>query len=206
MASLFTPAVMVIATLSFLCWFSASATGNVPLAWLTPQERNEGPFLFSLLFWISVVTVSCPCCLGLATPTAVMVGTGVGAKLGILLKGGDAFQSAQEVTAVVMDKTGTMTTGKAVVSDEVWVGRGQEDLPHLLTMAATVERGSEHPVGQAILRHAMGKGCEPMEVSRHKGGREAGTGSLQEGSEIGVETFITATTTTTALWCSAACP
>lgn len=193
LATLFTPTVMVIATLSFMCWFTAAHTGHVPAHWL----QGQSPFLFSLLFWISVVTISCPCSLGLATPTAVMVGTGVGARLGILLKGGEAFQSAHEVTAVVLDKTGTLSTGKAMVSDEVvFVSKAsgnssEEDLHccqgnlnlhddnqkkkkegsshsssscYLMTMAATVEKGSEHPVGQAILRHAKGRGCEPLEV------------------------------------------
>jgi len=69
------------------------------------------------------------------------------------------------VTAVVLDKTGTITTGKPVVSDEIWIGSGKEDIGYLLQAAATAERGSEHPVGQAILRHAKGKGTDPQEVS-----------------------------------------
>lgn len=93
--------------------YFAAKTGHVPTHWLSPEERTQGPFLFSLLFWISVVTVACPCAMGLSTPTAVMVGTGVGANLGILIKGGDAFQSASEVSAVILDKTGTLTTGKS---------------------------------------------------------------------------------------------
>ncbi|KAM3567456.1 hypothetical protein VYU27_010398, partial [Nannochloropsis oceanica] len=141
----------------------------------------ETPVTFALTIWISVITVACPCALGLATPTAVMVGTGVGARLGILIKGGDAFQAACDVTAVVFDKTGTLTTGKAVVTDEVPVAsllpeegkeEGNAERPsqeeeeekqarkRLLALAAAVETGSEHPVAQPILERLLAH-CTP---------------------------------------------
>ena len=196
LASYFTPAVMSIASAAFLLWWLAGRLHAVPPAWLTEDDRAQSPLVFALTVWISVITVACPCALGLATPTAVMVGTGVGARLGILIKGGDAFQAAHSVTAVVLDKTGTLTTGKAVVTDEVpllpeaeatavaavataaaaasatkppsssavagsgsgsgsRVGRARDEL---LALAAAVEQGSEHPVAQAILRQAKGRG------------------------------------------------
>src|SRR5690606_19074087 len=101
------------------------------------------------------IVISCPCALGLATPTAVMVGTTVGASNGILIKGGPAFETAHRVSTVVFDKTGTLTSGKPTVTDTVVIDdsvsdRTMDPRAFLLQCAATVEQGSEHPLGQAI--------------------------------------------------------
>jgi Cu+-exporting ATPase len=107
---------------------------------------------FALGIFISILVIACPCALGLATPTAIMVGTGKGAEYGILIKGGEALETAHTVTAVILDKTGTITEGKPQVTDVIPV-EGRER-PWLLSLAAAAESGSEHPLGQAVVDHA----------------------------------------------------
>ncbi|KAK4759676.1 hypothetical protein SAY87_022807 [Trapa incisa] len=112
-ASIFVPTVVAMALLTFLGWYTAGTLGAYPEGWL---PKNGNHFVFSLMFSISVVVIACPCALGLATPTAVMVATGVGANNGVLIKGGDALERAQKVKYVMLDKTGTLTQGKANVT------------------------------------------------------------------------------------------
>lgn len=99
--------------MDILCRYLAGIFGAYPKEWL-PENGNY--FVFSLMFAISVVVIACPCALGLATPTAIMVATGVGAKNGVLIKGGDALERAQKIKYVIFDKTGTLTQGKATVT------------------------------------------------------------------------------------------
>lgn len=142
-SSYFVPAVMAIATLSFIAWYL-----------LGPEPR----ITLALTTFISVLIVACPCALGLATPTAIMVGTGRGAELGVLIRGGEALEKAHRVTAIVLDKTGTLTRGKPEVTDVVAVNSlAQRDL---LALAASAERGSEHPFGEAIVRRATELGID----------------------------------------------
>ncbi|PNY17710.1 copper-transporting ATPase ran1-like protein [Trifolium pratense] len=112
-ASIFVPTVISLALLTFLSWYIAGSIGAYPDEWL---PENGTHFVFALMFSISVVVIACPCALGLATPTAVMVATGVGANNGVLIKGGDALERAQMVKYVIFDKTGTLTQGKASVT------------------------------------------------------------------------------------------
>lgn len=129
-----------------------------------------------MLFAISVVVISCPCALGLATPTAIMVGTSVGAFNGILIKGGVAFEMAHRIDTVIFDKTGTLTVGKPCVTDEVLCpiatsgfGSSSEDslrrekVNRMVRLAATAEQASEHPLAFAVLSHAKGLGL-PLEL------------------------------------------
>ena len=116
-------------------------------AWLLTGHSVE----FSLSVGISVLVISCPCALGLATPTAIMVGTGRGAVNGILIKSAEALETAHSVTTVVLDKTGTITQGKPVVTDVLPVGTGRDEL---LTIAASLEKRSEHPLAEAITAEA----------------------------------------------------
>lgn len=110
-------------------------------------------FLLALMFGIAVLVIACPCALGLATPTAVMVGTGVGAQHGILIKGGDALERGHKVNAIVFDKTGTLTEGRPqVVATQVADGRVPES--DMLLLAASIEHASEHPLATAIIVHA----------------------------------------------------
>ncbi|MDR2202555.1 MAG: heavy metal translocating P-type ATPase [Clostridiales bacterium] len=108
---------------------------------------------FALKIFVSVLVIACPCALGLATPTAIMVGTGAGAKNGILIKGGEALEAAHKIKTVVLDKTGTITEGKPEVTDIICADKNAESV--LLQIAASAERGSEHPLGEAIVRAAQ---------------------------------------------------
>ncbi|SJZ49022.1 heavy metal translocating P-type ATPase [Garciella nitratireducens] len=113
---------------------------------------------FSLTIFISVLVIACPCSLGLATPTAIMVATGKGAEYGVLIKGGEALETAHKIKTIVFDKTGTITQGKPVVTDIISLGnRNQEKL---LQIAASAEKGSEHPLGEAIVKEAEKKGIK----------------------------------------------
>jgi Cu+-exporting ATPase len=138
----FVPVVCVIALAAGLAWFFGTG----------------GDLKFALTIFISVLVIACPCALGLATPTAIMVGTGKGAENGVLIKGGEALETAHKVNTIVFDKTGTITEGKPAVTDTLAVGGVSSD--RLLLITASAERGSEHPLGQAIVAGAREKGME----------------------------------------------
>jgi len=139
-AGIFVPVVIVIAILSFIIWLVFG-----------PEPR----MIYSLVTFITVLIIACPCALGLATPTSIMVGTGKGAENGILIKGGEALEMAHRIQTIVLDKTGTITTGKPQVTDVIAVGKMDAD--ELLRLAAVAEQHSEHPLGQAIVAYAKEK-------------------------------------------------
>jgi Cu+-exporting ATPase len=141
-AAHFVPSVLGIAVATFAAW----------LAFGPPPALTH-----ALVNFVSVLIIACPCALGLATPTSVMVGLGKGAELGILIKNGDALEQAHRLTTVVLDKTGTLTTGQLSVHAVLPLG-GNRTEEEVLAAAATAEQGSEHPVGKAIVRHARDKG------------------------------------------------
>jgi Cu+-exporting ATPase len=134
----FVPAIVVIALVVFAIWWTVT-----------------GDFTPAFVRLVAVLVIACPCALGLATPTAIMVGTGKGAENGILFKSSEALERAHQLSAVVLDKTGTLTKGQPEVTDVVPLG---EDFGDLLALAASVERGSEHPLGQAIVAEAERRG------------------------------------------------
>jgi Cu+-exporting ATPase len=134
-ASWFVPAVLIVAVLTFVGWL------------LTGYS-----FAYAMLSFVSVVVIACPCALGLATPTAIMVATGRGAELGILIRGGAPLEAARAITHVVFDKTGTLTSGKPTVTDIVAIHGFSNEV---LRIAASLERGSEHPLAAAIVRAAL---------------------------------------------------
>nr|XP_010910430.2 copper-transporting ATPase HMA5 [Elaeis guineensis] len=145
----FVPLVIILAFFTWLGWFLAGKFNGYPKSWI-PSSMDS--FQLALQFGISVMVIACPCALGLATPTAVMVGTGVGASQGVLIKGGQALESAHKVDCVVFDKTGTLTTGKPVVVST-------RLLKHMLLRdfyeyVAAAEVNSEHPLAKAIVQHA----------------------------------------------------
>ncbi|MQC01605.1 copper-translocating P-type ATPase [Limosilactobacillus reuteri] len=143
-SNVFVPAVMIIAILTFMIWYSfVGAT-----------------FVQALLFAVSVIVIACPCALGLATPTALMVGTARSAKMGVLIKNGEVLQEVSNIDTVVFDKTGTITVGKPVVTDIVG------DAKKVLTIAASLEESSEHPLASAILQKAKNKEISPVKVDK----------------------------------------
>ena len=151
--SVFVPFVLVLAVATFVAWLALPETLRSVAAWAAnglPWVRVEGVTQWSLaaLAAISVLVIACPCAMGLATPTALMVGTGWGAEHGILIRHGEAIQALRNVRAVVFDKTGTLTHGRPSVTDVVPAPGCRED--NLLQLAGAVERYSEHPVAQAI--------------------------------------------------------
>lgn len=125
------------------------------LGWYFLGEESG---IFSLTIFISVLVIACPCALGLATPTAIMVGTGKGAEYGVLIKSGVALETAHKIQTIVFDKTGTITEGKPKVTDIVTVNGIQQE--ELIQLAASAEKGSEHPLGEAIVKDAEDKGLE----------------------------------------------
>lgn len=143
----FVPVVCVIAVLAGVAWYLG--TGSLELA---------------LTRFTAVLVIACPCALGLATPTAIMVGTGKGAENGILIKGGEALETAHKINTIIFDKTGTITEGKPTVTDVLTVNGVEKD--RLLQITASAEKGSEHPLGQAIVRGAEDAGFELLSMER----------------------------------------
>jgi Cu+-exporting ATPase len=136
----FTPAVMILAILGFMIWYSFGP---------------EPAVAYALIVFVTVLIIACPCALGLATPTSLMVGIGKGAEYGILIRSGEALETAHKLNTIVLDKTGTITEGEPSVTDVVAV---DGDEATVLRMAASVERASEHPLGEAIVESAQSRG------------------------------------------------
>ncbi|MBD2109567.1 heavy metal translocating P-type ATPase [Nodosilinea sp. FACHB-13] len=136
----FVPMVMAIAILTFIVWYNVM--GNVTMALITT---------------VGVLIIACPCALGLATPTSIMVGTGKGAENGILIKGADSLELAHKIQTIVLDKTGTITQGKPTVTDYLTVNGTATEL-HLLKLAGSLERNSEHPLAEAVVNYAQSQG------------------------------------------------
>lgn len=161
----FIPAVLLVAVLSFIIWYFIF----------------NGTLLFSLTRLISVLVIACPCALGLATPTAVTVGIGRGAELGILIKNGEALERAEQLTAVVFDKTGTLTKGRPEVTDLLGFGY---DKDKMLKLVASVENNSQHPFAIAIVKKAKENKLDLMESEQFNTYEGKGVGARVEGKEI----------------------
>jgi len=203
-SAVFVPIVIGIAALTFLGWYFLGPA--------LPVNTDTNAFTRALINMVAVLVIACPCAMGLATPTAVMVGTGKGAELGVLLKNGEALERAGRITTVVLDKTGTITKGQPAVTDivtnqesriknhESANGRiGESTIPNpqlpiadyeLLRLAASVEKGSEHPLGEAIWAEATTRGLHLSEpegfqaetghgVSAEVDGRAVAVGNLR---------------------------
>ena len=147
-ASYFVPIVIGLAILASIGWLIAGESG-----------------VFALTIFISVLVIACPCALGLATPTAIMVGTGKGAEYGVLIKGGEALEVTHQIDTIVFDKTGTITEGKPVVTDIITTTISEDEL---LSIAASSEKGSEHPLGEAIVKGAEERNIKFKEISNFK--------------------------------------
>ncbi len=150
-AAVFVPSVIAIALITFALW------------WII-----GGGFVPAMIRLVAVLVIACPCALGLATPTAIMAGTGKGAERGILFKNSQALETAAHLDVIVLDKTGTLTQGKPAVTDLSLVGSFFESKEALLNTAASVEKGSEHPIGKAIVREAEHRGMTLREPSDFK--------------------------------------
>jgi Cu+-exporting ATPase len=168
-SAVFVPAVLVVAAITFLVWLIVGGVG----------------FTESLIFMIAVLVIACPCALGLATPTAIMVGTGKGAEHGVLFKNSEALERAHELTTVVLDKTGTITRGEPSVTDVVANdGLQPRDRDQLLRLAASAERGSEHPLGQAIVQAAQDEGLTLSEPEGFEAVAGQGVVATVEGRRV----------------------
>jgi Cu+-exporting ATPase len=162
----FVPVVILLAIIAFSSWLIFPETlhaitlwASNYLAWVNPEASNLTQAIFAT---VAVLVIACPCALGLATPTALMVGSGMGAENGILIRNGAAIQTVKDVKVIVFDKTGTITKGKPEVTDIISV---QNDNAKLMTLAASLEAKSDHPLGIAILNHLKEAKLSPLEVS-----------------------------------------
>jgi Cu+-exporting ATPase len=151
-SGIFTPVVLCIAIATFAAWFV-----------LAPIDIR---FTMALVNFVSVLIIACPCALGLATPTAIMVGTGRGAEEGVLIKGGESLEMAHRVDTVVLDKTGTITTGRPELTDVIPLGEISET--ELLRLTAAAERQSEHAIADAIVRGAQARNIDPAAISEFR--------------------------------------
>ena len=161
----FVPTVFVIAIASFALWMLSGETLS-----------------FSLTIFVSVLVIACPCALGLATPTAIMVGTGKGAENGILIKGGEALETTHKINTIIFDKTGTITEGKPTVTDIITTGIMDSD--SLLQITASAEKGSEHPLGDAIVKSAEDKGLELYPIEHFESITGQGINATIQGKQL----------------------
>ncbi|HEY0070412.1 MAG TPA: heavy metal translocating P-type ATPase [Chloroflexia bacterium] len=164
-AGVFVPVVLGIALLTFLTW------------WLLSGDPVRG-----LINAVAVLVIACPCAMGLATPTAIMVGTGRGAEKGVLVKGGTALEQANRVTTVLLDKTGTLTQGKPALTDAISLNGLSRD--HMLRLAAAAERGSEHPLGRAVADAESAGYTEPATVSAFRSVTGQGVTATVDGTRV----------------------
>ncbi len=166
-AAVFVPGVIGIALLTFILW------------WLM-----VGEFVPAMIRLVAVLVIACPCALGLATPTAIMAGTGKGAERGVLFKNSEALELASKLDTVVLDKTGTITVGKPAVVDVVCLDGNFANENEFLRLAASAERGSEHPLGRAIVAEATRRGLSLLEPKSFKASRGLGISAAVDGREV----------------------
>ncbi|NVO86271.1 heavy metal translocating P-type ATPase [Hymenobacter terrestris] len=166
-SAIFVPTVVVIAILTFVLWFDlAPAETRLPLA---------------LVNFVAVLIIACPCALGLATPTAIMVSTGKGAEHGVLIRNAEALEKAYQVNTVLLDKTGTITRGEPAVTDFVAPG---QDGAQLLQVVAAVERQSEHPLAEAVVRHADDQGGDKLTATDFRAVEGKGAAATVDGQAV----------------------
>ncbi len=186
----FVPAVILISFITFALWMAFGPA--------LPVNSDMTPFTRALITMVAVLVIACPCAMGLATPTAVMVGTGKGAEMGVLLKSSEALETAGRVKMIVLDKTGTITRGQPAVTDVLVLDKNLNE-KNLLTLAASVEKGSEHPLGEAVVAEAGTRGLKLFEpqgfqavaghgVQAQADGKMVAVGSPRMMDEIGIST------------------
>lgn len=172
-SAIFVPVVIGIAVLTFLAWYFIAPA---------PAAGMPGPFTRALMHAIAVLVIACPCAMGLATPTAVMVGTGKGAEAGILFKNSEALERAGRLQAIVLDKTGTLTRGQPAVTDII--SAPEFDVTELIRLAASVERGSEHPLGEALLAEANAREIRLSDPASFRAEAGQGVAGVIDGKEV----------------------
>lgn len=163
----FVPAVMILAVAAFVVWYLFG-----------PEPR----FVYATIVLVTTLIIACPCALGLATPTSLTVGIGKGAENGILIRSGDALQSAQKLDSIILDKTGTITRGEPALTDVVVAGAQQE--AEVLRLAASLERGSEHPLGEAIVKGAESRGLKLAATEAFAAIPGQGVGGRVDGHDV----------------------
>ncbi|MCC5785821.1 MAG: heavy metal translocating P-type ATPase [Phycisphaerales bacterium] len=188
--SYFVPAVLLIALASFTAWLFFAESLRPILHWgaaFLPWVNPELPaILLALLAAIAVLVIACPCALGLATPTALMVGSGIGAERGVLLRSGEAIQTMKDIRTIVLDKTGTITKGEPKLTD-VYATDGFDE-GEVLAMAASVEAGSEHPIARAVVDAAKERDVEVPKVEQFKSITARGVQGRVDGRTVRVGT------------------
>jgi Cu+-exporting ATPase len=184
--AIFVPIVIATAALTFLVWIFLPNQMNNILTWggqFLPWVNTDLPqIMLAISAMISVLVIACPCSLGLATPTTLMVGTGKGAQNGILIRRGEAIQTMKEVKAIILDKTGTITKGQPEVTDIIALGDFSEE--KVLVFAASLEQGSEHPIAKAILRRANQTRTEIRSLSKFQSLKGQGVKGYIENTEV----------------------
>jgi len=184
----FVPTVLLIAMATFILWMTFPGALTVVTRWASPLlpwvNLNQPLIMLAISATVATLVIACPCALGLATPTALMVGTGMGAERGILIRKGEAIQTMKEVKAVILDKTGTLTKGKPEVTDVVPIGDNSNDEDTVLYYAASVEQGSEHPLGKAIVEKAQERGIKLDDPEMFKAIRGMGVQGCVNGVEV----------------------
>jgi Cu+-exporting ATPase len=178
-SAVFVPVVIAIALLTFAAWYFV-------IPQITNYPFTDSPFTTALINMVAVLVIACPCAMGLATPTAVMVGTGKGAELGILFKNSGALERAGKVNVVILDKTGTITKGQPAVTDIITHSQLPITNDQLLHFAASVEKGSEHPLGESIWAEATSRGLSLVDVSGFKAEPGYGVQAEVDGREVAV--------------------
>ncbi len=166
-ASYFVPAVMIVAVVTFVVWYDFG-----------PEPRH----VHALVNFVAVMIIACPCALGLATPTAIMVSAGKGAQCGVLIKNGEALEKAAVIDTIILDKTGTVTTGKPSVVDVIVSDGFRRD--DLISLAASVEKRSEHPLAEAVVRYAGEQGIDTMDIDGFQSETGSGVEAVVDSARI----------------------
>jgi Cu+-exporting ATPase len=174
-SAIFVPIVILIAAATFIFWYFITPG--------IPALSSEDYLTRALINMVAVLVIACPCAMGMATPTAVMVGTGKGAENGILFRSADALERAGKITSVIMDKTGTITKGQPEVKTIIHLDQSMTE-DEFLKIAASVERGSEHPLGEALIAEAGNRNIELIEPERFSAVAGKGVRAIIEGREI----------------------
>ena len=194
---IFVPTVLVIATLTFLSWIIFPSFFQDIVYWASSflpwVQADLNSFTLAIFATISVLVIACPCALGLATPTALMVGSGMGAENGVLIRKGEAIQVMKDINAIVFDKTGTITKGKPELTDIVLASNSKIEKEKVLKIAASVESASEHPLASAIVKAAKEKNISLEEISDFEAVTAKGVKAKIDGKEVlvGNERFFT---------------